>query len=98
MSAVDEFREYVGVPDSHYLPVLTVIDIAGRAIAELEAENERLNGRQCETCLHWRAFIDMGLGVGDCEATKRFCITNQLHSPSGFSCSWWQLRDAGGES
>jgi hypothetical protein len=60
-----------------------------RIINEQGAELAALKARRCETCEHWRAFIDMGLGVGDCAATKRFCITNQLHSPATFSCSWW---------
>jgi len=65
----------------------------------LQAELASLKGRRCETCLHWRGFIDMGLGVGDCEATKRFCITNQLHTPDTFACSWWAARaeEGGGE-
>jgi len=63
------------------------------------AELAALKGRTCETCLHWRGFTDMGLGVGDCEATKRFCITNQLHTPDTFACSWWAARaeEGGGD-
>jgi len=78
--------------------VPNVIALMKRA-KKAEAELAALKGRRCETCLHWRGFTDIGLGVGDCEATKRFCITNQLHTPDTFSCSWWAARaeEGGGE-
>ena len=59
-------------------------------LEKAEAELAALKGRRCETCQNWRSFTDIGLGVGDCAAVKRFCITNQLHSMATFSCPYWQ--------
>jgi len=46
MSAVDDFKHYVNVPDSHRLSVAWVKCLALDAIAELEA----LKARRCEGC------------------------------------------------
>jgi hypothetical protein len=57
---------------------------ADEAIAELD---EMLK-KKCGNCLYWLQTLD--LGVGDCNAVKRFCITNVLKTDEAFSCSYWQ--------
>jgi len=61
-----------------------------------EAEISERDARRCDNCLHWSGLTDMGLDIGDCEATKRFSAINQLRTPDTFSCSWWTARSDDG--
>lgn len=80
MSAVDEFREYVNVPDSHYLPFLTVVDKAKCALAELEAEGQRIDAdwaRRCQLLQDDRAKAEKRAEQAEAENERLTALRNR---------------------